>query len=664
MKSTELDIETTGLSPWKDKMVSIQLGDRYYDLYPKDVIKIPDDIRAVLEDPNIEKIMHNAHFEYIWFLIKAGIRIQNFQDSQLAAFLTWTKAKVVKETMTRYSVALKPLSMHLFNADASEFQEFDKHGGIVGVTRYLFNAEDLKRPKGVTKEALYEKFKSYSLKDNVFSRQVWEHCKKNPEWNNVQRVYDNEIKLIPVLCDMEAAGMQCDRDAVMERIEEVKVMITRHEKNLYHMVGQEFDLRGREVGDILREKCGVPLDAISKDGHYRCDSKYTLPKFMNHEVVRELVVYRKLAWTLSTCLKRWASDSADGSPVRTKINAMGAVHGRLSASDPNLMNVPNHGPSKDELSKMDDHIAKSYERVADLRKFFVPRPGFTFYMFDWSQIELVLAAFYSKDEAYLKAFKNNEDAHRKTAADALGISLDQVTEEQRSNYKEDGFGILYGSGVKAIAERIVNKQGIPYNEAYPLAQIRYKGYFNAHPGIRKCNNDIKDVLLTDEEQRADHERLQANQKRKGGKTWDFRHCRKMAYRGYLRNLYGRIWYPDNPGQHYKGLEAIVSGTATGDMLKIAMVKIHELLQNYKTRLLLPVHDELIIEMKNGEEQKLVPKIKAIMEDYPEVTKTVPVRVDIERSTKNWKEKELVYDSKKGKWIAEDFANEPGNKEVE
>ncbi len=674
-KSTELDIETLDLSPFNSDMVSIQVGDRFFDLYPNRIKELPNWIRDILEDPTIEKIIHNAHFEFLWMLVKFGVKIQNFQCSQLAAFLTLTRGRIITPKKTKYSVALKPLVMDLFQADASEFEEFDKFGGIVAVTRFLYDNQQMKRAKGLTKEIIYPKFKSYAVKDNVFARMVWGRCIVHPEWQNVQRVYQNEIKLIPVLAQMEIDGMHCNRDAVMERIEEVKEMLKVHEANLQGMLAGAFDpaesgsdewkeddevsLSGRGMGELLRNKCGVPLTEKNKDGYLKCDSKYTLPKFMNHPVVRELVVYRKLKWTLSTCLKRWADDSADGSPIRTKINAMGAVHGRMSASDPNLMNVPKRGPSKDELAVMLPHIAKSYSNVADLRKFFEPRPGFTFYMCDWSQIELVIAAFYSRDVAFLKAFRDNVDAHRQTAADALGIPPEAVTDEQRQNYKEDGFGILYGSGNKAIAERIVNKQGIPYEQAYPLAQARYKGWFAAHPQVRECNNIIKDVLLTDDEQRDDHERLQESQRAKGGKTWDFRHYRKVAYRGYLRNLFGRIWKPDKPGDHYKGLEAIVSGTATGDMTKIAMNRVfYEVIQANKmeSRLLLPVHDELIFEVRDGEETVFIPKVKTIMEDYPEVTAVVPVRVDIDRSKLNWKDKEKVYDSKKCLWVAPEFVH--------
>jgi DNA polymerase-1 len=126
------------------------------------------------------------------------------------------------------------------------------------------------------------------------------------------------------------------------------------------------------------------------------------------------------------------------------------------------------------------------------------------------------------------------------------------------------------------------------------------------------------------------------------------------YRGYIKNIYGRIWKPDYPSFHYKGFEALVSGTATGDMTKIAMINIQEFLERWKleSRMILPVHDEIIMEIKHGEEKIVVDHIKQIMEHFPEVTEVVPVRVDIERSSKNWWEKEEVYDSKTDAWTVE------------
>lgn len=627
MKSTEFDIETTGISPFKYDLCSMQLGDQFMDHYPHIMSAMPEEIGDVLEDINTEKIIFNAHFEYLWILVKTGVRIKNFQCAQLAAFLTLMRAEVKKEKKSFMSHALKPLSQKYLGAEAAEFEKFKKYGGIQHVTRHLYLGESIRGAKGITKEQLYKDFVKYSLDDNKYGRGIWEYATSLPEWKIIKPVYDQEIKLIPIIADMETVGLWCDRKGIENRIEEMEPMIEESKKRLYTMVGEEFDLHGKNVGDLLKSKCNIPLTRMTKDGHYKSDSKESLPRFMNHDVVRELVSCRKMLWVRTTCLERWLKE---GNPVRTSINSMGAVHGRFSSSDPNLMNVP--------------------KRDSDLRRFFVPRPGFDLYMFDWSQIELVIAAYYSQDPAFLKSFRNNEDAHAQTAAEMFDKKVEDVTKEERSDCKEDGFGILYGSGYRAIAERIVNKRKIPYIEALKMAKDIYKRWYKVHHGIRSLNKNVMDILLTDDEQIKEHEASMNRLSKAGQKTWSFNHTRKYKHRGFLISLFKRLWKPERPSHHYKGAEALISGTATGDMPKISMIKIYELLKDKESRLLLPYHDEVILEIKHGEELELVPNIKAIMEDFPEIQKVVPVKVDIDYSTKNWYESEPVYDSKTNKWF--------------
>lgn len=627
MNSTEFDIETTGLHPFKDEICSLQIGTRFVDEYPNTMTKVPDDIRDQLEDEDTEIIIFNAHFEYLRMLIKAGIRIKNFQCAQLAAFLTLMRAEVKKSIKTYMSHALKPLSQKYLGVEAEKFEQFKQYGGIQYVTRHLYLGESIRGAKGVTREQLYTDFVKYSLDDNVYGRQIWDYATKLPEWEIIKPVYEREIKLIPIIADMETVGLHCDRKGVEKRIEEMNPMIEECKQKLYKMMGEEFDIAGKNVGDLLKEKCGIPLTKMTKDGHYKSDSKNSLPQFMNYDIVRELVTCRKMSWIRTTCLKRWIEE---GNPVRTSINSMGAVHGRFSSKDPNLMNIP--------------------KRNSDLRRFFVPRSGFDFYMFDLSQIELVIAAFYSKDPAFLKAFRNGEDVHSQTAAEIFNKLASEVTEEERSNCKEDGFGILYGSGYRAIAERIVNKRNIPYSEAYPISKERYKGWYKVHPGIRTLNNNIKDVLLTDEEQLADHEASMKRLAKSGQKTWKFNHVRELKHRGYLISQFNRIWKPERPSHHYKGANSLISGTATGDMIKIAAIRVVEIFSKCESRLVIPYHDELITEIRHGEELEVVPKIKEAMEDFPEIQKVVPVKCDIDYSSKNWYETEPVYDSKTNTWF--------------
>jgi DNA polymerase I len=664
---TQFDIETSGLDVIKDEIVSYQLGCDFLDKHCSDYEIRLQRLLSELQNDLTEKIIHKVHFEYAWMLNKHGIRIKNYQDSMLAAFLTLTKVRVPKidsstgETYMISSVALKPLCQKLFGENVDEWEEFKEYGGISKITNHLYmgaplklkNGECIQSPKNPKESSLYGRFIHYAIKDNNLSKKLWNYCTSLPIWNTVKPVYETEMSLIPVICDIEKVGMGLDKNLIELRIEEVKEMIKLHEDRIKNLLGDSsINLRSPVVGDLLRSVCKVPLTKISKDGHYCSDSKNTLPKFANYPVVQELMLYRKLNWVLSNCLERWKKE---GKTIHTHINEIGSVHGRISCDDPNLMNVPKRGVLSSVLALMDEDLKKSHSFMTDMRKCFIPRQGYTFYMFDWSQIELVVAAFYAKDEPFLEAMRKNEDVHLATASAALHIPISEVTEKQRSDFKENTYGILYGSGAKAIAERIVNTERISYQQAYEIAKQQYKNFFIAHPALKKINNDIRDLLLTDSQIKEEYEKSQKRQIQSGGKTWDFWNNRNLQHRGYVKNIFGRVWSPDTPNQHYKGLEALASGTATGDMLKISLIRIYqEILPGHKSRIVLPVHDEIIMEIFDGEEKELVPKIKNVMEDFPMITKYVPIRVDIDRSKKNWKEKDKVYDSKKLQWIAEEF----------
>ena len=383
-----------------------------------------------------------------------------------------------------------------------------------------------------------------------------------------------ELPLAEVLASMEKIGVKVDKSGIEAFGDMLGERIKGLQSRIYELAGEEFNINSpKQLGVILFEKMQLPNGKKTKTGF--STSAEVLEKLAgDYPIVADILEYRKLSKLKSTY--------ADG--LSNFIDATGKIHttfhqtitatGRLSSTDPNLQNIP----IRMELGKM-------------IRKVFHPMPGDLFVDSDYSQIELRLLAHMSGDEQLIEAFRENQDIHRSTASKVFHVPFDEVTDLQRRNAKAVNFGIVYGISAYGLSQDL--------NIGTKEAQGFIDSYFETYP-------KIKEFL--------DNTVAQAKEK------------------GYTRTLFGRIRpIPELSSGNFMtrqfgervAMNAPIQGTAA-DIIKIAMIRVHDRLirEHFRSRLILQVHDELLIETAEEEKEKVI----ALLEE--EMQKAADLKVEL------------------------------------
>ena len=366
-----------------------------------------------------------------------------------------------------------------------------------------------------------------------------------------------EMPLVFVLADMEREGIGIDADALKEYGTQLAGSITEYEQKIYKEAGEEFNINSpKQLGVILFEKMQLPNGKRTKTGYSTAAD--VLDKLApDYPIVADILEYRKLSKLKSTYADGLANFIDETGKIHTSFNQTITATGRLSSTDPNLQNIP----IRMELGKL-------------IRKVFHPLEGDLFVDSDYSQIELRLLAHISGDEGLIEAFRENQDIHRSTASKVFGVPFDDVTELQRRNAKAVNFGIVYGISAFGLSQDL----NIPQKEAQGFID----SYFQTYP-------KIKEFL--------DQTVAQAKE------------C------GFTRTLFGRIRpIPELSSSNFMqrqfgervAMNAPIQGTAA-DIIKIAMIRVHDRLirEGYKSRLILQVHDELLIETAEEEKEAVI-----------------------------------------------------------
>lgn len=374
-----------------------------------------------------------------------------------------------------------------------------------------------------------------------------------------------EMPLVFVLSDMERQGISIDADALKEYGEKLSVSITELEQKIYDEAGEQFNINSpKQLGVILFEKMQLPNGKKTKTGF--STSAEVLEKLAgDYPIVADILEYRKLAKLKSTYADGLANYIDETGKIHTTFHQTITATGRLSSTDPNLQNIP----IRIELGKM-------------IRKVFHPLDGDLFVDSDYSQIELRLLAHMSGDEQLIEAFRENQDIHRSTASKVFHVPFDEVTDLQRRNAKAVNFGIVYGISAFGLSQDL----DIGQKEA----QGYIDSYFETYP-------KIKEFL----------DRTVAEAKEKG----------------VTKTLYGRIRpIPELSSSNYMqrqfgervAMNAPIQGTAA-DIIKIAMIRVHDRLirEKYKSRLILQVHDELLIETAEEEKNAVIALLEQEMQ---------------------------------------------------
>jgi len=409
--------------------------------------------------------------------------------------------------------------------------------------------------------------------------------RKLKENGQEQLYYDIELPLMTVLCDMQKAGMLIDRGELEAFSLELSARIDELTREIYDLAGEEFNINStKQMGVILFEKLGLKALKKTKTG-YSTNAEVLEKLVGKHPIIELILEYRKLAKLKSTyCDGLLAVINPETGRIHSVFNQTVTVTGRISSTEPNMQNIPTR-------TELGSHI----------RKMFVAKPGYVLLDADYSQIELRVLAHIAEDEIMINAFKNGEDIHAMTASQVLGIPLDSVTKEQRSSAKAVNFGIVYGIGEYSLSQDL--KISVKEAKAY------IENYLEKYSGVKKYMDDIKKFARDN---------------------------------GFVKTMMNRIRYvPEITSSNFNtrsfgervALNTPIQGSAA-DIIKLAMVRIYNRLKAEKlqSKLILQVHDELIIETLIEEKEQVSKILKEEMENA--ATLLVPLVVDMSEGD-NW-----------------------------
>ncbi|MAZ72937.1 MAG: DNA polymerase I [Flavobacteriaceae bacterium] len=423
----------------------------------------------------------------------------------------------------------------------------------------------------------------YAVEDADITLQLKEHFEKELGEANTQKLFDDiEVPLLRVLANMELEGINLDEEFLKGLSTDLDTDIKNLEKAIYKEAGEEFNIASpKQLGEILFGKLKlIDKPKKTKTGQYSTAEDVLSYLAKDHKIIADVLEYRGLAKLKSTYVDALPEQVEPTTQrVHTDYMQTVAATGRLSSNNPNLQNIPIRT-----------------ERGRQVRKAFIPRnEEYVLLAADYSQIELRIIAALSQEDTMIDAFKNGEDIHASTAAKVFNVPLEDVTREQRSNAKTVNFGIIYGVSAFGLS----NQTDLSRTESKELIDAYYKTY----PKLRNYMSELVDFA------------------RENGYVETV-----MGRRRYLTGINGSNQVVRGAAER-NAVNAPIQGSAA-DIIKIAMINIHQKLSagNYKTKMLLQVHDELVFDVYKPELEEMKTLIKTEMENAYKMD--VPLDVEI------------------------------------
>ena len=405
--------------------------------------------------------------------------------------------------------------------------------------------------------------------------------------NDLERVYaEIELPLARVLGDMEREGFLVDADALRALGEEFRAHIALLTDEIEALMGARINLNSpKQLGEMLFDKMGLPAPKKTQRG-YSTSAEVLENLAAEHEVCAKILEYRKYQKLESTYIDSLLNLQDAAGRIHSRFDQVATATGRISSAEPNLQNIP----VRTELGRQ-------------IRRAFIARPGCVLVDADYSQIELRVLAHMSGDETMIEAFREGQDIHARTAAEVYGVPLEQVTHEMRSASKAVNFGIVYGISDFTLARNI----SISRKEAKEFIER----YFERYPGVKR----YMDAAV-------------AEGREKGYVTT------LMGRRRYLPELASANFNLRSFGERC-AMNSPIQGTAA-DIIKLAMIRVADALRKggYKARLILQVHDELIVEAPENEQERVRALLKDCMEGVAALA--VPLKTDISVG-RDWRE---------------------------
>ncbi len=552
--------------------IYIQKNKTSYYIKINDINEFTSKFKDVFENKDIELYGYKLNEDYV-MLKELGINVGNLTfDAEIAAY--------VLNPSTKYN--LEEIIEQYLEINVDDFIENNKEDENSSQINLFDNLDSNKENN---KKDLYKK--RYSI--YVYGIQKLQEImsKKLEEINSLDLFTNIEMPLVKVLGEMQFNGMYVDKEELIKFGDSLKEGLKELTNEIYDLCGEEFNINStQQLGVILFEKLGLPVYKKTKKG-YSTDVEILEKLKDKHPVIEKILEYRSLMKLNSTYVEGLLPYINENTKrIHSYFHQTVTQTGRISSTEPNLQNIP----TRIEFGKR-------------LRKVFKPEKGYVFIDADYSQIELRVLAHISQDEHMLEAFKNDEDIHVQAASKVLGIPKEEVTKEQRSSAKAVNFGIVYGISDFGLAEQI----GVSKKKANEYI----KQYLEKYSGIKKFMDDIVELA-----------------KNQGYVETSFhrrRYIPELSSNNYMVRQFGARAAMNTP----------IQGTAA-DIMKIAMIDVYNKLkeENLDAKIILQVHDELMIECIENDKEKVKSILKNCMENA--ITLLIPLKVETSEA-KTWYE---------------------------
>ena len=567
MKQTSVcfDTETTGLNPLIAELVRIAFS---WEIGKGFYVPFPDNKEEAQDLIELLRpFFESETIEKIGQNLKYDIKVLHKYDVDV-------KGKLFDTMLAHYLI--NPDMRHNMDVLAETYLNYTP----VSITELIG-----KRGKNQLsmRDVPVEQQTEYAVEDADITLQLKEHFQQELGEANTQKLFDEiEVPLLRVLAHMELEGINLDSSFLNKLSEELNTDIKQLESNIYEAAGEEFNIASpRQLGEILFGKLKlVDKPKKTKTGQFSTAEDVLSYLAKDHQIIADVLAYRGLAKLKSTYVDALPEQVEEATHrVHTDYMQTVAATGRLSSNNPNLQNIPIRT-----------------ERGREVRKAFVPRDeNHVLVAADYSQIELRIIAALSEEETMIQAFKNGEDIHASTAAKVFNVPIDEVTREQRGNAKTVNFGIIYGVSAFGLS----NQTDLSRGEAKELIDT----YYETYPKLRKFMGEQVDFAR-------DNGYVQT----------------VLGRRRYLKDINSRNAVVRGAAER-NAVNAPIQGSAA-DIIKIAMINIHQKLSegNYKTRMLLQVHDELVFDVPKDELEAMKTLIKSEMEAAYQMA--VPLDVEV------------------------------------
>ncbi|MBI5466385.1 MAG: DNA polymerase I [Candidatus Kerfeldbacteria bacterium] len=571
------DTETTSLDPQAGQLVGISLswqpGEAYFIQASEGLrqAKAWLELAKILAQPQIKKGGHNLKYD-VEVLQRAGLVVAGLEfDTLVAAYLLRSGGE--------RNLDLKSLAFQEFGVQLTGIEELIGKSG--------------KNQKTMA-EVPIEQVAAYAGADADYTLRLKDKFEPELAEAGLSKLFhDIEMPLVPVLVQMELAGVKIDSAYLNKMGRELRAVLKKLEKKIHKLAGREFNINSpKQLKEVLFHELGVSPEGLRRTKTGISTAASELEKMRGlHPMIDDLFNWRELSKLLSTYVEALPELVNKGTGrVHTSFNQTVTTTGRLSSSEPNLQNIPVRG-----------------EWGPRVRQAFIADKGFKLMSADYSQIELRIVAHLAQDEKMIDVFQRGDDIHASTAAFIFGVKAQDVTPDQRRSAKEVNFGVLYGMGAFGLSERT----GI----SRPEASDFIARYFETFTGVA---------------------------------TWIARTKIKAREFGYVTTLFGR---KRNLPEVNSGVAQVrnaaermavnlpTQGTAA-DLMKVAMVRVAAELPKVspKSRLILQVHDELVFEVPEADLAEVAKLAKHEMEQA--IKLDVPIVVDV-KAGKNWGEMEEI-----------------------